>query len=428
MAIDKKIKYEMQGNEKPARNYLGKQKTVTVPVKWKSNPKAPKTELAYITKAEKDLLIKKDLHGSLKKGANTGPSGIMSLDSQGDYTADRSPGSNTATANDSNQDRGTRERAVRAEARMREMMTGTGTTATSSGGDTYRSGNLYETPEMSFNTTTGKNEYIGGGQKFVSNPSLLSRIFGGTNKYGYRDIQNTKPGSGIFGTNYFGDEDITYNPVTQQYEHSGLNTGDVKPGMGGKILGGLASIFTGIPFVGSAIGSAVDRFKPKSYMEKQTPEEISRMKGLQMINGELVDTRMLDFDPNAQIQKPTNVPMDTLGPYNKPIETQTPYTTEFNIGNKFFSNNPEVRDMMNYGVTETGPFGNPNKFTSDLAPNYQDMAVQTKLTGLALAQRQKLEKAKGLQEFGGTFTNEQADKLNKLNQMDQEETIYSQPI
>ncbi len=45
----------MQGDEKPARNYLGKQKTVTVPVKWKSSPKAPATELAYITKKEKDL-------------------------------------------------------------------------------------------------------------------------------------------------------------------------------------------------------------------------------------------------------------------------------------------------------------------------------------------------------------------------------------
>ena len=50
-----------EGGKKPAiqgggPNYLGKQKTVTVPVKWKSNPKAPATELAYITKAEKTLV------------------------------------------------------------------------------------------------------------------------------------------------------------------------------------------------------------------------------------------------------------------------------------------------------------------------------------------------------------------------------------
>ena len=66
-------------------NYLGKQKTVSgVPIKWKSGPDKPETELAYITKAEKDLILKKDLHGSLKDGPNTGPGGIMSLDSQGD--------------------------------------------------------------------------------------------------------------------------------------------------------------------------------------------------------------------------------------------------------------------------------------------------------------------------------------------------------
>ena len=76
MAIDKRANYDMQGHKKPARNYLGKQKTVkNIPIKWKSGPKAPETELAYITKAEKDLILKKDLHGSLKHGPNTGPDG-----------------------------------------------------------------------------------------------------------------------------------------------------------------------------------------------------------------------------------------------------------------------------------------------------------------------------------------------------------------
>ena len=65
-------------------NYLGKQPQVVAPRKWQSSPDAPPTELAYITKAEKDLILKKDIHGSLKKGPNVGPSGIMSLDSFGD--------------------------------------------------------------------------------------------------------------------------------------------------------------------------------------------------------------------------------------------------------------------------------------------------------------------------------------------------------
>jgi hypothetical protein len=81
MAIDKKITYEMQGGVK---NYLGKQKEVKAPLKWQSGPNHPSTELAYITKKEKDLLIKSDLHNSLKNGANRGPSGIMSLNGWGD--------------------------------------------------------------------------------------------------------------------------------------------------------------------------------------------------------------------------------------------------------------------------------------------------------------------------------------------------------
>ena len=57
MAIDKSLKqhYETQGGVK---NYLGKQKMVKAPKKWKSAPHHPETELAYITKAEKDALIK----------------------------------------------------------------------------------------------------------------------------------------------------------------------------------------------------------------------------------------------------------------------------------------------------------------------------------------------------------------------------------
>ena len=39
-------------------NYLGKQPQVVAPRKWQSSPDAPPTELAYITKEEKDLILK----------------------------------------------------------------------------------------------------------------------------------------------------------------------------------------------------------------------------------------------------------------------------------------------------------------------------------------------------------------------------------
>jgi hypothetical protein len=69
------------------KNYLGKQKTATVPIKWKSGKgdSHPDTELAYITKPEKDLLLKLDMHNSMPDGEpNIGPGGLISLNSGGD--------------------------------------------------------------------------------------------------------------------------------------------------------------------------------------------------------------------------------------------------------------------------------------------------------------------------------------------------------
>ena len=94
MSVDKKFSYDVQGGVK---NYLGKQKEVKAPLKWQSSPNHPSTELAYITQAEKDLLVKQDLHGSLKGGVNRGPSGIMSLNGWGD--SDGQGGSDTSGGN-----------------------------------------------------------------------------------------------------------------------------------------------------------------------------------------------------------------------------------------------------------------------------------------------------------------------------------------
>ena len=92
MSVDKRVKYDVQGGVK---NYLGKQKEVKAPIKWQSSPDHPTTELAYITEAEKDLLVKSDLHGSLKGGVNRGPSGIMSLNGWGSYDDPSDPSKDT---------------------------------------------------------------------------------------------------------------------------------------------------------------------------------------------------------------------------------------------------------------------------------------------------------------------------------------------
>jgi len=74
-----KNNYEIQAGVK---NYKPSE-MVTVPRTAKSSPTHPTAHLAYITDKEKKLLIKKNLHGSLKGKPNRGPGGIPSL--QGDF-------------------------------------------------------------------------------------------------------------------------------------------------------------------------------------------------------------------------------------------------------------------------------------------------------------------------------------------------------
>ena len=93
--------FEMQGG---VRNYLGKTEEVKAPKYWKSSKDSPETELAYITEAEKGLLLDANLHGSLKDGKpNVGASGLLSYDGFGSTD----PGQNRAGGDvSSSMDRG----------------------------------------------------------------------------------------------------------------------------------------------------------------------------------------------------------------------------------------------------------------------------------------------------------------------------------
>ena len=81
-------------------NYLGKQKTVNAPIKWKSGPTHPETHLAYITKQEQDILVKLDLYKSMNGKPNKGPFGLPSLN-DGDGSGGGGSGSDGAGAGDS---------------------------------------------------------------------------------------------------------------------------------------------------------------------------------------------------------------------------------------------------------------------------------------------------------------------------------------
>jgi len=68
-------------------NFLGEQPEVTAPIRAKSHADAPATQLAYITDAEKQMLLDANLHGSLEGNKpNPGPAGIQSLDDFYNYT------------------------------------------------------------------------------------------------------------------------------------------------------------------------------------------------------------------------------------------------------------------------------------------------------------------------------------------------------
>ena len=270
MTVDKRMSYEMQGGKKPARNYLGKQKTVSnVPVKWKSGPDAPETELAYITKAEKDLLLKKNLHGSLKNGPNTGPDDIMSLDSQGDYTRDRSD-RGIQRSGGSRQDRDRREQ------HMREILTGQkniGQT-TKTGPRTRQYSDLPEYMKVKQKDGTYKDKYIGSAYKSYGQPSFWGNLFS-RGAPGYRGIK----GLSAFGTPTF---EATQGPDGWGYYTDDTDFGETRGAMPFGIMGIIANI--------------IDSFKkPKDMTEfnklglfGEVPEDFNRNRNISTDMGDSV--------------------------------------------------------------------------------------------------------------------------------------------
>tara|TARA_X000000368_G_scaffold418321_1_gene417568 strand:+ start:170 stop:1183 length:1014 start_codon:yes stop_codon:yes gene_type:complete len=84
-------------------NYLGETQEVNAPRFWQSSPTSPPTELAYITEAEKGLLLDADLHGSLQGSPNKGPSNLLSYDGWGSTDASQNrSGSSISSSMDSN--------------------------------------------------------------------------------------------------------------------------------------------------------------------------------------------------------------------------------------------------------------------------------------------------------------------------------------
>ena len=225
MSVEKKINYKdkklTKAQQKKAKainsagikNYLNEQETVTVPKKWLSSPDHVVAELAYITPREQKILLDADLYGSLNGQPNRGPGGIMSLQGAGDGGGSE----NAGTDDKGNSMGGGTGPSVQAPPGVRSNPTAPtdGTEGTLS--------DPREKFDFVGNTTFGPTQkYTGGG------------FFSGANKYGYRDVDT--------------------NPFSKNY-------GDTKPGYAGRIIGGLGSLLTGIPFVGGVLGNMYDKGK-----------------------------------------------------------------------------------------------------------------------------------------------------------------------
>jgi hypothetical protein len=322
MSIDKKINYEDQrltekqkkkikpANQGGGPNYLGKQETVTVPKKWLSDPDHVVAELAYITPKEKKILLEKNLYGSLKGKPNRGPGGVQSL--QGDLGGyDASPGGPNSGGGGGNRvGQGDKNKQ-----RVQDILRGNVTTGqTVAVSDRTRRGAV---PEYAFGPNN-QMKYIGSAYKSFGQPGFLDRIGGFFSRApsGYRSVYNTRPGSGIFGTSFFGKPDITFNQGAGQYQFTDPRTGDVKPGIGGRILGGILSLVTGVPFVGSMIGNAIDKYKPKSMYE-----DMSQYNRLGLFG---VDPVLTDNYSNMKISdtsfSPTNQPLFDVNEVQQMIE------------------------------------------------------------------------------------------------------------
>ena len=284
MSIDKKIKYNKPVVQGGVDNYLGKQPQVQAPRKWKSAPDKPATELAYITEAEKDLILKTNLHGGLEKGPNIGPSGIMSLDSFGDIGGAGASGGDTEASGGAMEGRSFSGRNINTTSEREFERQKANQRAALQIAERKQARKLKQKERANIATRT-----YGPLQKYTGERGFLGNLFRGANKYGYTD---------------------TYT--------SGPNEGEVKPGYGGRILGGILSLLTGIPFAGSIIGNQIDKFKPK-------PKDMSEFNKLGLGG---IKPGTLAFDPNAQINQTIDpAVLQGLSRFsNKSLGLQTPKT------------------------------------------------------------------------------------------------------
>ena len=361
--IDKKMKPVVQGG---VDNYLGKQPQVQAPRKWQSGPDKPATELAYITEAEKDLILKANIHGGLESGPNMGPSGIMSLDSYGDIGGAGAAGVDTEASGGAMEGRGFSGRAPGESGRDFDKRKANQRAA-------LQIAERKQARDLGYKERANiANRTYGPLQKYTGERGFLGNLFRGANKYGYTD---------------------TYT--------SGPKAGQVKPGYFGRVIGGLGSLLTGIPFVGGALGTAYDYGKGIFGRKPRDMSEFNRL-GLGGIK-----PGTLDFDPNAKInQELTKEQLkgyDRFGDIGKPnINNLKSLIDSYTTGSINF--NPGMTVGYGDGIQNVNPDVTESYLSaSDLAPEFQEMAVQAKVSPQDLARYSKQKDLIDQQDYGSAM-------------------------
>ena len=176
------------------------------------------------------------------------------------------------------------------------MMTGTGTTAKSATGDTYRSKNIAKGAVPEFVNTPSGTKYVGSKFKSYGQPTFFGDLFSG-GASGYRGTQGT--GTGPFGNRFFAGSPISLRGTRLkngqilggEYFSENEDVGDIKQSIGERIsnmgiLGAVKSLF------------------------KKGPKDMTEFNKLGLDG---VNPASLDFDPNAQINNiNTTVPDNSL--------------------------------------------------------------------------------------------------------------------
>jgi hypothetical protein len=187
-------------------NYLGKQKIVSAPIKWRSAPDHPLSHLVYITDDEIKLLIKKDLHNSMPDGkANLGPAGLRSLNgggggSEGAGTSDSGGSDDVGSNEDSGYGGDTTTAAEDAAAENEDS--GYGGDTTTAAEDAAAAENGGYDPDAGWDGTQSLND-----QGFNNNN------LGGQNGMGY-DYEAAAYGKGAITSDTYGVKNFGANTVS----------------------------------------------------------------------------------------------------------------------------------------------------------------------------------------------------------------------